>query len=244
MNKNTLVIILDFVYGVVKRYFRYIMVYCTLISSVVIVLNTSCYMVNTYFKQSLSTLDIRECILKDYDYIYAIILIDIILALLFYCIKRCIFIRPSSFSNIMELNVTFVILALSRFLFPVINMDQIIIVFITYFIVTLVYKTLVKKMQLNSRYFWFAKGNCSEPLGKAVISSEITSENHSDEEKTVYQPKTVQELIDELEKVKNKEMEVAVRCNDYVIRDIEDTFECESDGIPFICIDCKDVIKK
>lgn len=47
---------------------------------------------------------------------------------------------------------------------------------------------------------------------------------------------TVKELISELEKVDNKDMEVMIRTG-YHIKSIDATFECEADGIPFICID-------
>lgn len=48
--------------------------------------------------------------------------------------------------------------------------------------------------------------------------------------------KTVKELIAELEKIENKEMEVAIRTGVY-IKNIDAIFECESDGIPFLCLD-------
>lgn len=48
--------------------------------------------------------------------------------------------------------------------------------------------------------------------------------------------RTVKELIAELEKIDNKEMEVTIRTDIY-ITNINDVFECEADGIPFICLE-------
>lgn len=48
--------------------------------------------------------------------------------------------------------------------------------------------------------------------------------------------KTVKELISELEKVENKDMEVTIKTG-YHIKSIDTIFECSADGVPFICID-------
>lgn len=50
---------------------------------------------------------------------------------------------------------------------------------------------------------------------------------------------TVEKLIEELEKVENKQMEVVARRNSH-ITNVIDTFECEADGVCYICIDCED----
>lgn len=47
---------------------------------------------------------------------------------------------------------------------------------------------------------------------------------------------TIGDLITELEKINNKEMEIAIRTGTN-ITGISDVFECEADGVPFICID-------
>ena len=51
---------------------------------------------------------------------------------------------------------------------------------------------------------------------------------------------TIKKMIEELEKIDDKEMEVAVRVDTRVMSLEDVVYECEADGTPFMCIDAED----
>ena len=248
---------LDCTYGIVKRYVTFLRIYVLYLGiiylSTIVHSDIVSYLLKTFnYSEDIPNM---ETFVQNGDHfklvfgIYVIILIltaicgGIQLASRFYAGPKE---RYKIVTDISEISAVLLVTCIIYSKCPIISLDHFFVMCIILGIYKFVSLLLAKKLNLNLKYFKTESVQIPAPMGKAVILSgnikkeEVDEPKENKNENAEHQTLTVQKLIDKLEKV--EEMDVSVRYGSVIV-DATDVFECESDGVPFMCIDCAEVKK-
>ena len=243
----------DAIWGILKRCFNFMKAYILLAGAVFMILIAPTGFTNSilhflFGQQVLSVTDFLDFMKNGtfFDYMINLYMFQSVIVILFKIAKISFSMCGRKFdkiTDILEIVSAYGIISCYNSFRTDISIDSVIVVAIAYYLIGFIYKKVVIKCNLESKHF--KKGCCKAPLGKATIGSEVPKEDKAEEladenENAEHQTLTVQKLIDKLGKV--EEMDVSVRYGSVIV-DATDVFECESDGVPFMCIDCAEVKK-
>lgn len=249
-SKRFLAAMIDCTYGILKKYVIFLHLYVLYLGCICLSVAVHSDIFNFIFGNKNYTgdvLDIGIYVLNGNHYtfvasVYTAILVltaickGIEIASRYYADSKALFRKATDIIEIIA--VCLIIIIKSHDV--AISVDIIFAIDILYYIYGCFLRLLVNKCKLDLKYFRCKHVYLTAPMGKATILSkdaEGAETEKTKKENAENKPLTVHGLIDILEKVKVKEMDVAVRYN-YIIADATDVFECESDGKPFMCIDC------